>query len=566
MKSEKQISEFLPWNNGELESQLREVIDHGTETSKIDYKLEIIMNSPEQKSELLKDISAIANTYDDKFNDYGFIVYGVKPKEIVGIKQTEIDTDKFQSSIEQLLKSNISPTPKIYVIGFRADEKNQWGVIVISPDNNKPHMFCKDFNCTDKSKSRKKGEWFVRRGSTTDVGLPEDLVIIMQRQTDLLLDPLRESIRTLQTRVAKTEDQYNSALFKLVERAVSALPAVAERNVEEKEKIDADIGEVLDMDLPARLKQKLRTPKDALAEDLIAEAKKIRDFIDGADTGLPWAPQLNNADENKKIINDLEDKIKDLQLSIATVILNDSKGTYTEALLRAIKLLAKSSDVPSGTAFNRIGEAIRYYPLGTILYTIFICGAAANRGDILKKVLDIPLKHQRRSATSHITDIFFYWWDAKALFNHAYSQRWCEPISQRIRQLLSDHISEMITDFTEPEYFFRGEFVLALANIEKCINEGKDAENRMPLPGLYLYMHEASEPISDFVLEHLDWFDKLYNNPLSEILEAFDSNSHKMANQNSFADGIRGLKTAELYQMSLENKTKVTKQTDTRQK
>ena len=166
-------------------------------------------------------------------------------------------------------------------------------------------MFFKDLSCRDPRYTRRKGEWFVRRGSTIDPGLPEDLAVIVQRQTDLLLEPLRESIRSIQSRVGKTEEQYNSALFKLVERAVSALSQTTDRKSEVSEEISVDIGEALGTDLPTRLKQKLRTPKDAIAEDLIAEAKAVRDFLDGPATGLPWAPQLNNAVGNKKIIDPL---------------------------------------------------------------------------------------------------------------------------------------------------------------------------------------------------------------------------------------------------------------------
>jgi hypothetical protein len=181
----------------------------------------------------------------------------VKGKAIVGIAQSEADTDKLQSHLEQIIKTYISPMPQIYVVGFKAAAGEQWGAIVIPPRSSKPYMFFKDLQCIDPKRSRKRGEWFVRRGSTTDHGLPEDLAIITQRQTDQLLEPLRESVRNLQLRIAKTEEQYNSALFKLVERAVSALPAGIHKS-EDREEFGTEIGEALGMDLSAQLKQKLR--------------------------------------------------------------------------------------------------------------------------------------------------------------------------------------------------------------------------------------------------------------------------------------------------------------------
>ncbi len=561
MSKKKQTQEILPWNNGELETLLKGIISHGTEVAKIDFKTEVETATNEQKADLLKDIIAIANTYDTNYDDHGFIIYGVKAKTITGITQMESDTDKFQNHIEQLLKTYISPMPQIYVLGFE-DAGKKWGVIVIPPRNSKPHMFFKDLFCADRSRSRKKGEWFVRRGSTTDPGLPEDLAVISQRQMEVLLEPLRESIRSLQSRVGKTEDQYNSALFKLVERAVSAIPGNVERKAEMPADLEInvsdtiDVGESLGMDLPARIKQKLRTPKNAIAEDLIAEAKNLREYLDSANSGLPWTPQLQNPEGNKKIISDIEDKTQSLLLSIATIMLSDSKGEYTDALLRALKILAKATDVPSGTQYNRIGVALRYYPLMLLLYTIFICGVAANRGSVLKQVLEIPVKHRQRNATSPITDVYFFSYEAKSLINDAYTQRWCEPIAQRVRQVIGDKIGEMITEFSEPEYFFRAEFVMALTNIDKGMSQGEAVEHRTPLGGLYLYMHEAHDPIMDFIAENPDWFAKLYDHPLNEILDMFDRNAHKMAGSGCIAIGMHDIKTSQAYQEMLQKRAK----------
>jgi hypothetical protein len=550
------MQELLPWNNKELEILLLGLIDHGTEVSKIDFKAEIETSTQEQKAELLKDITAIANTYDDNFNDYGFIIYGVKAKVLTGVTQTETDTDRFQNNIEQILKSYISPMPQIYIFGFETSDEKKWGVIVIPPRNIKPYMFFKELACgTDRSRSRKKGEWFVRHGSTTDHGIPEDLALITQRQMEVSLEPLKESVRTLQLRVSKIEEQYNSALFKLVERSLSSL-SESKATEESKDEVGNDIGEAFGIDLPTRLKQKLRTQKDAITEDLINEAISVRNYIEGADTGLSWVPQLNNSEGNKKIITDLEEKTRPLLISVATIMLNDSKGIYTESLLKTIKILAKTPDAPSGVQYNRIGEAVRYYPLWQIIYVAFICGTVSNRGGLLKQILEIPLKHQRRNATSDITDVFFFSYEAKALFNDAFAQRWCEPIAQRIRQVVGDSIGEMINEFSEPEYFFKGEFVLALTNIDKGMTDGEQAEHQVPLGGLYLYMHEGNDPIANFVRENPEWFAELYSHPLNEILDTFDRNASKMSGSGCFATGMHGIKTAEIYQQALQKKVK----------
>ena len=161
-----------------------------------------------------------------------------------------------------------------------------------------------------------------------------------------------------------------------------------------------------------------------------------------------------------------------------------------------------------------MGHALRYYPLGLILYTIFVCGVAAGRGDLLRQVLEIPLKRSARKEPLAYPRPFLLLVRArKALFNDAFTQTWCEPIAQRIRQVINDRIGEMMAEFSEPEFFFRGEFVLALTPIDLSTTNGLAVADRAPLPGLYLYMQEAYDVIEGLLLEHPDWLDKFYKNP-----------------------------------------------------
>lgn len=357
MDNTKTLQSFLPWNHTELERLLRDHIDHGTETSKVDLKGEIETTTPDKKAELLRDISAIANTYDDaNYQDYGFLIYGVKSKVLTGITTTEPDTDKFQNHIEMLLKEYISPMPQIYVMGFETSAGAKWGAIVIPPRHSKPYMFFKEIgNCQDPKNNRRKGDWFVRRGATTDPGLPENLTVISRRQINALLEPFRESLSTLQSRVARTEELYHSELFSLVKSALSVSKEAVKPSSEQENKMDAAIGNVIGLDLAARFKQKLQTPKDALAEDLIVETKALRDFLSGSTTGLPWAPQLNDPAASKGVVSLLEEKIQPLQIAVANIVLYDKKNEYTKSLIEAVKLLARVVEPPNSVSFNNIG-------------------------------------------------------------------------------------------------------------------------------------------------------------------------------------------------------------------
>ncbi|NNM83936.1 ATP-binding protein [Candidatus Parcubacteria bacterium] len=256
------LQSILPWNNEDLKKVLLELIAHGAEAAKVDFKAELELVSLEQKAELLKDVTAMANSYDDSNGDYGFIIYGVRAGKITGISTTEIDTDKLQNTIDQLLKEYIAPMPLVYVLSFEETTKEKWGVLVIAPRHNKPYMFFKDISCQNQTKSRRKGEWFVRKGSTTSPGLPEDLTRITQKQTELLIVPLQESVRNLQDRVNKVEGQYETALFKVVTKAVSIIEGENAVAIEKEVKVELESPEV---EPSARLKFPLAHAKDGPA-------------------------------------------------------------------------------------------------------------------------------------------------------------------------------------------------------------------------------------------------------------------------------------------------------------
>ena len=69
---------ILPWENKELEELLQSLVALGTEAAKIDFKAEIETATADQKAELLKDITAMANTYDENNADHGFLIYGAR--------------------------------------------------------------------------------------------------------------------------------------------------------------------------------------------------------------------------------------------------------------------------------------------------------------------------------------------------------------------------------------------------------------------------------------------------------------------------------------------------------
>lgn len=294
---------ILPWNNEELERVLREHIAHGTEASKVDFKLEIEFSTIEQKSELLKDVTAIANSYDESNDDYGFIIYGVSAGKIIGTSKTETNTDTFQNGIDQLLLEYVSPMPVVYVESFKEPEGEEWRVLVIAPRNDKPYMFFKQMSCKNPAKSRNKGEWFVRKGTTTSPGLPEDLGRITRRQTDLFILPLQETVRSLQERVGKIEDQYDSALFKVVTKAIEIMEGDDSTTTEKRGEVDTPSVETKPITVSAKFPHvhskdgpaRFRAPGESLGfeDDSFGENEREIFLIEGPAMWLRVMPSAN---------------------------------------------------------------------------------------------------------------------------------------------------------------------------------------------------------------------------------------------------------------------------------
>src|ERR1041385_1182675 len=131
----------LPWDNDALRELLSKVIQMG-ETTKVDFKRQLNGGTAEYDAELLKDICAMANTYDRPYYNHAFIILGVADNKLVytAFPQSE---DALQARIDQLVKSYIDPFIPTHLRIF-TEGANTWGVIVIPPTRLMPHMFVKN--------------------------------------------------------------------------------------------------------------------------------------------------------------------------------------------------------------------------------------------------------------------------------------------------------------------------------------------------------------------------------------------------------------------------------------
>lgn len=131
------------------------------EGPKLDFKLELNVESWGGKKELARDVCAIANSRGGR----GYIVFGVedKTKNVVGINPDDFSEEK----IQQIISTRCEPPIPISVEIIDYNGK-YIAVITIYSGEQKPYQL------------REVGSFYIRRGSTTDVMRREEVASLLQ--------------------------------------------------------------------------------------------------------------------------------------------------------------------------------------------------------------------------------------------------------------------------------------------------------------------------------------------------------------------------------------------------
>lgn len=155
-----------------ITDSLLEELRYRGESSDLDYKSEqylFVKASDEEKSELLKDILALANTYRDSS---AYILIGFKenpphPAEVVGLSpESSIDDSRIQEFVNGKLETKLT---------FRYEERlfdNKFIAVISIPKQQRPFYLKKDFG------KLKKEVVYVRRGSSTGIASPREIALM----------------------------------------------------------------------------------------------------------------------------------------------------------------------------------------------------------------------------------------------------------------------------------------------------------------------------------------------------------------------------------------------------
>lgn len=148
---------FLPlntspelWKEEELENLCNE---KHPESQRLDYKRELKLDTSEEKCELLKDVTALANSLG------GVLIYGiaeVKDHNLgsVAEKLCPIQDVNVIDKASRVINDCISPGMKFYIHKIMASTGGFYLIINIPQSSNRPHAFTK----------KKFTRWYIRRG------------------------------------------------------------------------------------------------------------------------------------------------------------------------------------------------------------------------------------------------------------------------------------------------------------------------------------------------------------------------------------------------------------------
>lgn len=146
-----------------MTEKIKSLIDFEPENSLLDFKRDQYeLGKSLKKNEVIKDIMAMANHLSD---DDKFIIIGVKEKN--GIKELfPIEKVIDDADYQRLVNDNVEPTINFEYKLFEFNG-NRLAYFRIFDNHDRPYLFKKEISGTAETQNFKKGDGFMRKGTST---------------------------------------------------------------------------------------------------------------------------------------------------------------------------------------------------------------------------------------------------------------------------------------------------------------------------------------------------------------------------------------------------------------
>ena len=426
------------------------MIDDQVETAKVDFKVSLStsMNAAE-KVELAKDINALVNVDSDGHSGFGFLIFGARRGELVGgISCLAADSaDHTSSTISKIVSEYLAPCPILRLLRFDEPSKGSWGVLLVAPSEEQPHIFVKEY-----SGNPKRGDWFVRVNDTTQLAGPADYVRVLTKRTGRASDRYERQIQDLTLRLARLETESSLSVL---------LPRFLQLKEDSQSDSPAPILTAGD-DLHTRIRRTLTSPTSAIEDDLLAHAARLQTTLDADPAECPWALHRPTTEVAERCLGYMETAAKPLVLAVAAVARYDREEHLNLAIERAFGLLAVEPDLIPGRNYSEPGRNLRLYPLALLIYSLVLASLYERRSGALTRVLRLRLYSRDRETPGPLIDSLLAVGRLDDVFNAAANTQNAIPFAGRIRTVLGSWLGEFLPVRDFRDFMYVGEFIVGL--------------------------------------------------------------------------------------------------------
>jgi len=257
---------------------------------------------------------------------------------------------------------------------------------------------------------------------------------------------------------------------------------------------------------------------------VLQEAQTLAEIMQRELEACPGNLSNQNQPQCQQCLEYLEAKSERLVRILATIVYHDQKAQFITSIARAFRTLARQA-ISINPNFTKESRWLRFYPLALAIYTVFIVGVQEEREQLLRTVLGIRWNRQADSLPNlPIVELLIYLdCRSRSIFNAALGTSYCAPVAERIKRILLPWLEELLLDADAA--FYRGEFVLGLADIEAP--PYLSDEKCLSLKGLYLYYPEARPILKAFLCDSSQWLVSLYPS-LEDLLHIFNTTASKV--------------------------------------
>ena len=159
-----------------LFEHIKAIIKLDNEDSKIDFKRTLDIHTRQGKAELVKDVSAIANS-EPVSDPTGYYIIGASHTRLVDISQLNLD----DATLQQIVNSRCHK-PVIFQYRQFTIKGKTIGVIIIPKSDERPHLVSENYFDSKQNKLLQKGTCYIRKGSSTDIATREDLDLMYEER------------------------------------------------------------------------------------------------------------------------------------------------------------------------------------------------------------------------------------------------------------------------------------------------------------------------------------------------------------------------------------------------